>query len=302
MVYEKNRLARQIKKLRDNVYKSQDGGYITELIRLRDFLMSNEYTSDIINNIKYKYPNVHWHPAEWVEPHIHLSSWWGDRENKNEPHEDIFEPTQPDECAAAAAIRIDHIINGDVNVLWLSQYTNGGYNRMHQQVTVRFIDPLINYLYFMIKCDDLNIMIPAGDSEKGKRTLQEIFQKVEGDIRICDPYIDRTAVIYISNINIAKATCIRILTVNNKRRNISDDELNNFKFLKKYFNVEMRAFVDNGHPIHDRYILSDSQCYKIGASFNYLGGKDTDITTMIELIPSWTRKFEERWQQAKPII
>jgi hypothetical protein len=302
---DKSKLIKHIKKIRNDIYKSYEGGFRADVKHLLDFFNDNSYTNKIINDLRNKYPNVHWDPSEWVEPHVHVSGFGsiitGDQP-KIELHEDIFEPTQQNERAAGDLKLIEQIATGKCSADWLFQFTSGRYDQRNKRVTERFIDPLVDYICDTIKGDDKFVMVRSGYTDQGRKALQEVFQTLVGDIRICDAYIDKSLAIYISNIAFDKANRIRVLTVQDKRNRLSDEDILCLRSLQKYYNIEIRGYVDTHHPIHDRYILSDSRSYKCGASLKDFGKKDTDIQTMDELVSDWSKAFDDNWKMANPII
>lgn len=141
-------------------------------------------------------------------------------------------------------------------------------------------------------------VIKKGEYYTGKRLAQElIFNKLNGTIRICDPYIAiRTFDLFTE---IKQAVEIRILTSTIESENTLKNYLNDFQ---KQYNHKIIIKKVQNKEIHDRYLIFNNTAISFGTSLKDIGNKDTIISYLPEdIIEALVELFEIRWNDARPI-
>jgi hypothetical protein len=120
-------------------------------------------------------------------------------------------------------------------------------------------------------------LIESGKVYSGKKLFQEIvMSKIGSAAKICDPYCGTRILDLISGI---KQNCkISLLTQVIEQKETFKRELQDFAKEFQHLKIEVRIF--NGKTLHDRYIISDGNCWSIGSSLKNFGNKDTTITKL----------------------
>lgn len=138
-------------------------------------------------------------------------------------------------------------------------------------------------------------VINSGEPFLVKNTvLQDIFSKLTGDIRICDPYID----LYLLDIlfkNFEKKTRIMILThtITSKPAGTFERQLADFR--KDGFQIEIGTYSKS--DLHDRYIMDDHAFWLSGNSISHLGNKESFLIRLDEDIRQiMLATFNTRWK------
>lgn len=134
-----------------------------------------------------------------------------------------------------------------------------------------------------------------------KRVLsKEILQKLNGEIRIVDPYCGQKTLDVLKD---QKNPAVRFLTKidnlrgRNKNRFLRD--LNDFK--PENPNIEFRDYPYN--DIHDRYIISSEKLVILGHSIKNLGEKESfaivlDKKTYNNIFEAMIENFNRRWKKS----
>jgi len=141
-------------------------------------------------------------------------------------------------------------------------------------------------------------LIESGKVYSGKKLFQEIVMSKKGSTaKICDPYCGTRTLDLIRGI---KQKCkIFLLTQAIEQKETFRRELKDFAKEFQHLEIEVRVF--NGKTLHDRYIISDGNCWSIGSSLKDLGNKDTTITKLEDEVRYAVEEmFDKRWQEAKP--
>jgi hypothetical protein len=141
-------------------------------------------------------------------------------------------------------------------------------------------------------------LIEAGKVYSGKKLFQEIvMSKIGSKAKICDPYCGTRILDLISGI---KQNCsIFLLTQTIEQKETFKRELNDFGREFLHLRIEVRIF--NGKTLHDRYMISDDNCWSVGSSLKDLGNKDTTITKLEDEVRyAIEEMFDKRWQDATP--
>jgi hypothetical protein len=99
------------------------------------------------------------------------------------------------------------------------------------------------------------------------KSVHEVLASLNGDVRLCDPYLDHTTVEHLCVLH--PAVSIRLLTAN-----IKDSPRLNRTLAAAA--TEGRRFTIKVAPsgkLHDRYMIDNSVMYILGTSLNGLGKK-----------------------------
>jgi hypothetical protein len=143
-------------------------------------------------------------------------------------------------------------------------------------------------------------LIESGKVYSGKKLFQEIvMSKIASSAKICDPYCGTRILDLISEI---KQKCtISLLTQLVEQEATFKRELKDFAKEFQHLKIEVRVF--NGKNLHDRYIISDGNCWSIGSSLKDLGNRDTTITKLEDEVRyAIEEMFDKRWREATPFI
>jgi len=144
------------------------------------------------------------------------------------------------------------------------------------------------------------IFIESGKPFSAKNSsLNDIFSKVSGVIRICDPYVDlNTLDVIFKNIN--KKNTINILTskIIDKPSGIFSRQLQELR--QEGFKIEVKIY--NQSSLHDRYFMDDNTFWLSGNSLNHIGSRESFIVLLGEDIrQSMLATFNNRWKIAIPV-
>ena len=116
------------------------------------------------------------------------------------------------------------------------------------------------------------LFIDPEQAFKATLSLHDFFSKLKGTVRVCDAYLDNTTLEHLHVLD--KSVTVRLLTKNVKdtggalRRLVA-------AWKTEGRNLEIR--VDNLAPLHDRYIIDDSNMVILGTSLNGFGKKQCFI-------------------------
>jgi len=143
-------------------------------------------------------------------------------------------------------------------------------------------------------------LIESGKVYSGKKLFQEIvISKIGSTAKICDPYCGTRVLDLLSGI---KQKCkVSLLTQVIEQKETFKRELGDFA--KEFPDVEIEVRVFDRRKLHDRYMISDDNCWSIGSSLKDLGNKDTTLTKLEDEVRyALEEMFEKRWQEAVPLV
>jgi hypothetical protein len=141
-----------------------------------------------------------------------------------------------------------------------------------------------------------------GDKLSSKlRILEELFDDLNGEICICDPYYGEGTLDRFEHLKQCKP--FRFLTSNPAAN--GGRQMNQL-LLKWMSENNIEAKRHNDGEIHDRYILTKNRLILIGHGLQDIGTKESfvmivEASTMPQLIHSVKESFEKKWQNAKSI-
>jgi hypothetical protein len=142
---------------------------------------------------------------------------------------------------------------------------------------------------------DETVMIEAGKPFSAKNiVLKNIFTRFEGEISICDPYIDIHTLDVIFK-NSTKKNLVKILT-----KNVIDKPAGTFgrhliDLRNEGYRVEIGVY--SSSDLHDRYIMDKRTFWLSGNSLNYLGNKESFVVCLGDDIrQSMQATFNSRWK------
>ena len=143
-------------------------------------------------------------------------------------------------------------------------------------------------------------VIEAGKVYSGKKLFQEVvLSSVGSSLKICDPYCGARTIDLLSGIG---HNCrVMILTQSIETKGSFQRELEDFQ--KEYSGIDIEVRVFSASTLHDRYAISDDNCWSIGSSLKDLGNKDTIVTKLgDEIRYALEEMFEERWKRSSPLV
>jgi hypothetical protein len=163
------------------------------------------------------------------------------------------------------------------------------------------VRPLVSTL---TSSDDIYVFyVEAGKARTAQLNLEEIFHKVSGEIRICDPYYGAKSLYRLDSLKQCKP--IRFLTQKadgNETLTVSS-ALQVWK--QQHQDVEFRRHV--GRDLHDRFVLSDEELILLGHGLKDVGNRDSFIIRIGhqlagDLIQTVRESFDAKWKAATPIV
>jgi hypothetical protein len=277
---DKKEIVKQLKDRQKKLHDTHDDdAYRVGLIELMNLINNNPYTNKILRDL----------------------------ENKDE----VDRPASAEELAISSLTPINDLI-ADFDscfVGYLNRIEDSGWNsQRYKRITERYVDPLITFLCYTINNNKGGVglgyeVIDAGNRREGIKKLSDALKSLEGYIRICDPYIDDSSLMYFTRIEIELGTVHRIRVLTDQRK-LSMDVAKAFYTHCKICGVqfELRYFEPQTSPLHDRYILSDNDSYKMGISPNGVGNKESDMELMDKQKKKlWDCKFKLNWDKAYPV-
>jgi hypothetical protein len=126
------------------------------------------------------------------------------------------------------------------------------------------------------------------------RKVEAILSQLEGDLRLCDPYIDRRSLDVIGNCT--KARSINLLSANIKNVNALKGDL---KVFAKQNGAILEVRTAPPALLHDRYVIHDSGMLLIGTSLNGLGLKQSFVVeTGMDIRAAVLTVFDAAWKVA----
>ena len=142
-------------------------------------------------------------------------------------------------------------------------------------------------------------LIESGKVYSGKKLFQQVVLSNIGlQLKICDPYCGVRLLDVLSEIKGKCKVFLLTQTIVEKRK--FQRELKDF--MKEHPEIEIEVRIFNERKLHDRYIISDGNCWAIGSSLKDLGNKDTIITKLgNEVKYALEEIFEKRWKNATPL-
>ena len=144
------------------------------------------------------------------------------------------------------------------------------------------------------------ILVEPGKPYSGKLlAVKDIFQKLNGEIKLCDPYCG-IGLLDLIHRGFDKKNSIKIITAN-----IIDKPKGTFFVALKDlqtegYNLEIRTY--DKSILHDRYIFDIENAWISGNSFNNLGEKESFIVILgKDIKQSLEATFNSRWKVAQII-
>jgi hypothetical protein len=125
------------------------------------------------------------------------------------------------------------------------------------------------------------------------RTMENIFETLEGEICICDPYFSGNTLDYIVQCKCAAG--VRLLTENVQDSGRAKRDVNAFK--EHQIPLEIR--VSQKGKLHDRYILHKDGMLLIGTSIKDIGKKQSIVVQIsTSFAAEMSKAFDREWGRA----
>jgi len=146
------------------------------------------------------------------------------------------------------------------------------------------------------------IILGPKKEHKALKALSELFPKLEGTVKICDPYCNEKTSYSLSDI---KNETKLILSFDQLKNNREKNKAKNaFKMIMK----DCQTFKVRDMPggtIHDRFILSDNFLIILGSSINHLGDKPSFMlvfnrTEFNDIYQTVLQLFDSLWSRGSP--
>jgi hypothetical protein len=144
--------------------------------------------------------------------------------------------------------------------------------------------------------------IDAGKPRTARKMLQEVFSKMRGEIRICDPYYGIRTLDVLEMID--KNCKVNFLTAQtNEKINKLSGPFGDFK--REWPKVEMRRYT-NQKELHDRYVLCSDYLLILGHGIKDIGNKESfviriDSSYASDLINNIKNSFDNKWKISQSV-
>lgn len=143
---------------------------------------------------------------------------------------------------------------------------------------------------------DRVIIVDPSQPRTAIQKLADMFGSLAGEVKICDPYLDRKTLEVLAMIPVE---CVIHF--------LSNAQKDGRAFLRHYKayraergNAEIRTILPG--QIHDRYLISDREIWSIGHSLNAIGTKQTIIQKLgDDAKRELERWFDATWTSATPL-
>jgi hypothetical protein len=135
------------------------------------------------------------------------------------------------------------------------------------------------------------------DPEKpltSRRRVEELFEKLDGEVRICDPYLSSGTLDYLAQS--ARAANVRLLTENVQDSSRLKRDLAAFR---KEHPTPLEVRVSQAGQLHDRYIIYKDGMFWVGSSLKDLGKRQSVVVRLSSTFATeMSRAFEREWNRA----
>jgi hypothetical protein len=141
------------------------------------------------------------------------------------------------------------------------------------------------------------VFIQPEQALSGIRTVESMLQSLEGEVRVCDPWIDGRSLDLLSVAVNARA--IRLMTANIPKPGPFSRDLAAFR-QQHVTSIEVR--VASGKILHDRYVIDERRMLILGTSLNGIGAKQTFVVSTGEDVRSMAlAAFDALWGKSQPV-
>ncbi len=144
--------------------------------------------------------------------------------------------------------------------------------------------------------------VEAGKPRTAHLKLASFFQKLTGDLRICDPYYGSGSLLRLDEL--VQCSSVRFLTHAGDASEKSTLPRALTEYTKEHKNIEFRRY--NGSDLHDRYVLTDEELMLLGHGLKDIGNKDSFIVRInrelaSDLLDDLRDSFDAKWKNAQPL-
>jgi len=151
--------------------------------------------------------------------------------------------------------------------------------------------------------EPLVFFIKAGTPWTAHQSLERIFSKLCGDVRICDPFYGSSSLSKLALL--AHCRSIRFLTA--KQGGGEKEFIINRRvreFVSEHPHIELRKA--ETAALHDRYILTNNEFILLGHGLKDVGKRESFIVRLGrdlagDIINAVSQAFDEKWARAIPL-
>jgi hypothetical protein len=143
----------------------------------------------------------------------------------------------------------------------------------------------------------------AGTPRTAHRALGQVFEKLSGEILICDPYYGMGSLLRLDLLT--HCAGIKFLTRQQGGGEPLTVQRAFEEWKRQYPIVDFRRYA--GNDLHDRFVLADDQLILIGHGLKDLGNKDSFIICVdrdlaADLLTSVRTSFDSKWARAVSFV
>jgi hypothetical protein len=140
------------------------------------------------------------------------------------------------------------------------------------------------------------LLVNPANAFSGRRRVQEIFAKLAGIVRICDPYVDPASLDFIARIQPQSEVRLLTMVISNQSEFLRDLRA----LMTERGKIEVRKIPDQ--TLHDRYVVDASTMYILGTSLNGLGKKQSIVVELAGGFRSGIIKiFDQGWSRSAEV-
>jgi hypothetical protein len=145
--------------------------------------------------------------------------------------------------------------------------------------------------------------VEAGKPRTAQLRIEEIFGKLSGEVRICDPYYGVKSLYRLDSLKHCKPIKFLTSKADPSETQTLPSALQVWK--QEHGDIEFRR--NAGRTLHDRFVLCDDELVLIGHGLKDVGGKDSFIIRIgrdfaDDMMDTLRKSFDEKWQKATLIV
>jgi hypothetical protein len=137
------------------------------------------------------------------------------------------------------------------------------------------------------------VFVDPTQALSGIRETQGILADLQGDLSVCDPYVDGRTLDFLADCK--AGTSIRLLTYNIKKPTAFERDV---KAFNREHDSPLEVRVATAKVLHDRYIIHEGGMLLLGTSLNGLGQKQSFVVSIGQDLRSTTlQAFDALWSE-----
>lgn len=144
--------------------------------------------------------------------------------------------------------------------------------------------------------------VQAGKPRTAHLLLKDVFTKLSGHIRICDPYYGKGSLLRLDLLTHCGPIQFLTREPGGGETTTLPQEIREYQ---KQYSVRFRLL--QGKDLHDRYLLTSDELILLGHGLKDIGGRESFLVRLSEsmcsdLIEQVRQSFDDKWSNAEPLL